>query len=682
MKTNLPSLYRKLSNERKILEAARKQLKTEFVGIDDVIDRIMDLTSTWYLLPELQKRPLIINLWGLTGTGKTSVVKRLSELIRLNNQCFIYDMKDDDKTLGLDDVVGVSRHSGDARTIIVLDEFQHLGQPRRHPDGIWDLLDSGVLNYNSYPHSYYRLSNCVSKLEQSMRHGVKVVNGRVVRGIREYNRCVYEKFDSELDDKNPWFFPENDYDKLCELAPEDFPIEARVNDFLSGLDGRETIAFLKTLLVKNQKPEVLDCTRSLIFVLGNLDEAYTMTKDFNPDINPDEFHRLSKKISISHIKQALLSTGFRSEQISRLGNNHVIYPAFSSDSYYRIITLGLQRIAGDMFKQYGLTLRFDTSIQELIFKEGVYPTQGARPVLSTIHQIVSSKLGNIVAEAVFEKLTCKTVFMLADSDAILIRFMKGKKIIHSIRIKQQLNLESLRKNRQDDLQAICAVHESGHATVLMILLRLLPRNIHSVTADSSIGGFITSSQEWNYTSREEVLNRLAMMLGGYAAEKMVFGNNHMTSGSESDLARATNYASYMLKSGGMGSTHVVSQTNVLSVTHGLTDYDHRSDIEIRELLEKAMKLAEDTLKTYEPLLLNMALHLADHTSMDKNMARSFLIQCTSGNEADRIINNGSHLFYRDALMKRFSNINIHENHEGIKAQLTPLFSLNINAGQK
>ena len=182
MKTNLPSLYRKLSNERKILEAARKQLKPEFVGIDDVIDRIMDLTSTWYLLPELQKRPLIINLWGLTGTGKTSVVKRLSELIRLNNQCFIYDMKDDDKTLGLDDVVGVSRHSGDARTIIVLDEFQHLGQPRRHPDGIWDLLDSGVLNYNSYPRSYYRLSNCVSKLEQAMRHGVKVLNGRVVRG--------------------------------------------------------------------------------------------------------------------------------------------------------------------------------------------------------------------------------------------------------------------------------------------------------------------------------------------------------------------------------------------------------------------------------------------------------------------------------------------------------------------
>jgi cell division protease FtsH len=682
MKTNILSLYKKLSKERKILEAARIQLKTEFVGIDDVIDRILDLTSTWYLLPEMQMRPLIINLWGLTGTGKTSLVKRLAELIRLDNQCFIYDMKDDNKTLGLDEIVGVIKHSDDARAIIVLDEFQHLGQPRRHPDGIWDLLDSGILNYNSYPRSYFRLANRVSKLEQAMHHGVKVHNGRVVHGIREYKKFVHDRFDTISDEGNPWFYPEGDYYDICELAPEIFPLESIVNDHLSGFDARKTIAFLKTILVRRQKPEVLDCSRSLIFVLGNLDEAYTMTKDFNPDINPDDFHRLSKKISISHIKQALLSTDFRSEQISRLGNNHIIYPAFSSISYYRIIELGLKRVAKDMFNQCGLTLRFDNSIHKLIFKEGVYPTQGARPVLSTIHQIVSSKLGNIVAEVVFEKLTCKTVLMLADSDEILIRFMKGRKIVHTIRVKQQLNLESLRKNRQDDFQAICAVHESGHATVLMILLRLLPGKIHSVTADSSVGGFITSSQEWNYTSREEVLNQLAMMLGGYAAEKMVFGNKHMTSGSESDLARATKYASYMLKSGGMGSSHVVSQTNTQSLISGLKDYDHRSDIEIRELLEKAMKLAEDTLKSYEPLLLNMASYLADHTSMDKNMARSFLIQCTSGNEAGRIINNGALLFYRDALMKRFSNINIHENHEAIKAQLTPLFSLNIDAGQK
>ena len=47
------------------------QLKKEFVGLDGIIDELSDTILPWWLFPENQLRPLIINLWGMTGSGKT-----------------------------------------------------------------------------------------------------------------------------------------------------------------------------------------------------------------------------------------------------------------------------------------------------------------------------------------------------------------------------------------------------------------------------------------------------------------------------------------------------------------------------------------------------------------------------------------------------------------------------------
>jgi hypothetical protein len=57
-------------SKKLILHDARLQLKKEFFGIDSIIDKIVDTIQTWYLIPEMQERPAIINLWGLTGVGR------------------------------------------------------------------------------------------------------------------------------------------------------------------------------------------------------------------------------------------------------------------------------------------------------------------------------------------------------------------------------------------------------------------------------------------------------------------------------------------------------------------------------------------------------------------------------------------------------------------------------------
>src|SRR5262249_3925451 len=54
-------------------------LKTELSGSDATTDRVLDAIRAWYVLPELVQRPVIVCLWGLTGTGKTQLVRSLAQ---------------------------------------------------------------------------------------------------------------------------------------------------------------------------------------------------------------------------------------------------------------------------------------------------------------------------------------------------------------------------------------------------------------------------------------------------------------------------------------------------------------------------------------------------------------------------------------------------------------------------
>ena len=97
------------------------------------------------------------------------------------------------------------------------------------------------------------------------------------------------------------------------------------------MNAAETLAFYEDAVTRAQSRKEVDCTKCLIFILGNLDAAYSFGNNINPDADADVFHELSKSITISKIKRVLQRL-FKNEQIARLGNNHIIYPAFSKKS--------------------------------------------------------------------------------------------------------------------------------------------------------------------------------------------------------------------------------------------------------------------------------------------------------------------------------------------------------------
>jgi cell division protease FtsH len=98
---------------------------------------------------------------------------------------------------------------------------------------------------------------------------------------------------------------------------------------------------------------------------------------------------------------------------------------------------------------------------------------------------------------------------------------------------------------------ITAYHEAGHALVASVLEHADP--VHKVTIISrgSAGGYTLKLplQERRLQGRKEFLDDLAMSLGGYVTEKMVFDD--LTTGPSNDLQVATNLARHMVTRFGM-----------------------------------------------------------------------------------------------------------------------------------
>ena len=85
----IPTLYLKEKQSR--LEAARVALKDKFFGIDTIIDQVISGINSCYIFAEYKSRTRIINLWGMTGVGKSELVKTLVEALELDADFYSFD---------------------------------------------------------------------------------------------------------------------------------------------------------------------------------------------------------------------------------------------------------------------------------------------------------------------------------------------------------------------------------------------------------------------------------------------------------------------------------------------------------------------------------------------------------------------------------------------------------------
>ncbi|MCA1961299.1 MAG: ATP-dependent zinc metalloprotease FtsH [Desulfomonile sp.] len=175
-----------------------------------------------------------------------------------------------------------------------------------------------------------------------------------------------------------------------------------------------------------------------------------------------------------------------------------------------------------------------------------------------------------------------------------------------------------------------AYHESGHA--LVAAFRSTAEPVHKISiVPRGIGalGFTQQlpTEDRYLMSKTELLEKIDVLLGGRAAEEIVFGD--ITTGAQNDLQRATDIARSMVTLYGMTEKlgHVTYQPPpspfLNSTPHPAAPREisdetaRRIDEEVREIVEDRMKGASETLRQHEDLLHLVAEKLLEKETLER-----------------------------------------------------------------
>jgi len=358
--------------------------------------------------------------------------------------------------------------------------------------------------------------------------------------------------------------------------------------------------------IDQNKSGLIDYTKCLIFVAGNMDEAFQMANDVEDcDTSADVFYEYTMKIGVIEVKRAL-TRRFRPEQIARLGNNHIVYPSLRSSAYMSIIRRACRAYTEEAAKVCGISFEIDEKVYQEIYDNSVYPTQGTRPVFTSVHKMFGSPLSDAILWALengFVKLKVEL-----DVDASCLIFSNGDKRMLA---KIQFDIRERRNERSDDFNALVAVHEAGHALVYAAMFKTAPREI-SVNVASFKGGYNLFRENMFY-SKSDVLKRITACMGGIAAEEIVFGPESRSSGCESDNSHATQWASSYVRRLGMdGFASVIVGPADSSFNNNILD----SNGPIELIMQDARKTAQDILTKHRDLLIDLSKTLLSVKKMN------------------------------------------------------------------
>lgn len=632
----------KLKEKWELIKESVLRLKSEFVGIDDIIDGVMETVKTWYMFPELYDRPLVVNLFGMTGTGKTSLVTRIVELLGLSEDCFYFNFAQIGECTSWEIEDKINNELSDERSnrIFVYDEFQYAATIQNGAEQLekksglkpfWELMDSGKMHRRADIwgiRMLYTLAYNITRINE-------MCTMEVTRGVwKNMEECrgyftdfewkkVVTHFNVSDDGENGLFFIKGDVWEKMVYVYDKYRSETsaykELYELVCDMDSDEIADFASGLYRKALCGYDMNFFNSLIFVIANVDEAYEMALNVDPDMSPDVFYKLSKRISIVDIKNALKKR-FRNEQIARLGNIHYIYPSFSSKSFEEIIRRKLKSSCAGMSAMMGVDIGYDKHLVDLVYNESVFPTHGTRPIFSTISEMVTSKLSGLTMCLYEDGINPSSITLSAKGDCTLAMVMDGDgTCIKTYSFCNKLRVNQLRKPKKDAKQVITALHESAHFIVYVALFGKRPEKVVSATAGESYG-FILECVDSTALTIDSVKKTICVGLAGYMAERMVFGESDMTIGASSDIMKVTQAITKLVRSYGykvpLRMTYLTSELNHDDMV--FVDGEKECNGIIKEILEECMDRTRNILEKSTIALKESAKYLSFHSEMPKN----------------------------------------------------------------
>ncbi len=262
------------------------------------------------------------------------------------------------------------------------------------------------------------------------------------------------------------------------------------------------------------------------------------------------------------------------------------------------------------------------------------------PDINEREQILAIHVKNkpIEKEVVFRTLAARTPgFSGADlanlvNEAAILATRRNKKTIGMPELAESIEKVILGPERRSRVinkeeKKIVAYHEGGHALVGTSLPHADPVHKVSIISRGHAGGYTLAvpDEDKSLHSYKYFVDELAVFLGGFASEKLVFGD--ITTGPSNDLERATGMARNMVTRYGMsrlGARTFGKKEELIFLgreMHEERNYSEKTaqdiDAEVTRLIDEAFTLATTILTEKRATLDAIATALLEKETLEK-----------------------------------------------------------------
>ena len=220
------------------------------------------------------------------------------------------------------------------------------------------------------------------------------------------------------------------------------------------------------------------------------------------------------------------------------------------------------------------------------------------------------------------------------NEAAILAARRNKKVIGMSEFQEALErivAGPERKSRviSDAEKAIIAYHEGGHAVVQRILPKCDPvAKVTIISRGMALGYTMALPTEDRYLqSKTEFEDKIAGLLGGNVAERLIFGDT--TTGASNDIEKATDLARRMVTEFGMSDKlgplsfgkrdEMVFLGRSMGEQRDYSDEVARTiDEEVRAIIDKAYERATEVLTTHRDKLIALAEKLVAEETVDSD----------------------------------------------------------------
>ena len=179
----------------------------------------------------------------------------------------------------------------------------------------------------------------------------------------------------------------------------------------------------------------------------------------------------------------------------------------------------------------------------------------------------------------------------------------------------------------DARKARVAYHEAGHAIIGVLMQEYDEVRKVSILPRGDTGGvtyFQPATDDIGMYTKDYLLSQIKVALGGHAAEEIVYGREHVTTGASNDFEQTFRIARDMVTTYGMSET--IGKMNI-DPNHISPRTASHIDIEVHDIVEVCYTEVKELLNTYRVKLEHLKDILVEEEIIDGSLVYEMVASC-------------------------------------------------------